>query len=220
MLCIDIETIPTETALAEPFDPASVTIPANYKSPEAIDKYRKTAEAEWQTKRVKDCSLNPRLGRVLCLGYRFNRDQIYTAYAETVLDEGNVLRTFWAACRDVGADPIVTWNGQFDLRFLVVRSLLHGLTPTIDVAPLFKRYTYSPHFDVKAALLQEWGSRVAGEGLDEWAKFFGLVDGKLASGKEVYQMFLDGRHDAIRQYCSQDVALTSALYERVFPMFI
>lgn len=219
MLCIDIETVPTTAALAAPFDPASVTVPSNYKSQEAIDKYIKNAESDWRVKRVKDCSLNPRLGRILCVGYQLDGDPIATLYAPTEADEAHVLRQFWALCKDADAHPIVTWNGQFDLRYLVVRSLAHDITPTIAVPPLFRRYAYDPHFDCKAALLQEWGSRVAGEGLDEWAQFFDLGESKTHHGADVYPMFCDGKHDEIRAYCEQDVWLTAAIYARIQPMF-
>lgn len=215
-LIVDIETVPLAAALEEPYPAEERTPPANYKSPETIQKWRESDRLRWDAERAKACSLNPRLGRVLCLG---TDEGVFTAADEA--EEPVVLREFWARIlRHDG--QVVTWNGSWDLRFLVVRSLYHGIDPTLSgetVSKWFKKYTTEPHFDVKAVLLN-WDVRIAGEGLDEWARFLG-VPGKLdgISGADVYPLYLGGQLDEIADYCAADVAATQAIYERIAPVF-
>lgn len=215
-LILDIETVPLAAALEEPYPAEERTAPANYKSAEAIAKWRESDRIRWEAERAKECSLNPRLGRILCVG---TSDGGHSAWTEEA--EPDLLRAFWElVLRHDGR--VVTWNGSWDLRFLVLRSLRHGIEPTVSGETLskwFKKYTTEMHFDCKAVLLN-WDVRIAGEGLNEWARFFG-VPGKLdgISGADVYPLYLGGQLDEIEQYCAADVAATQAIYERIAPVF-
>lgn len=215
-LILDIETVPLAASLETPYPEADRTPPANYKSEDAILRWRTADRAKWEQERAKECSLNPRLGRVLCLG---TSEAVTIAVNEA--DEHRLLRDFWGqVLRHDGR--VVTWNGSWDLRFLVIRSLYHGVEPTVSaetVAKWFKKYTTEMHFDCKAVLLN-WDVRIAGEGLDEWATFLG-VPGKLdgINGADVYPLYLAGQLEEIAQYCEADVAATQAIYERIAPVF-
>lgn len=220
-ITIDIETVPLEASMAAAYPRADFSPPSNYKNPEAIDNWHASSEAKWRANREKECSLNPRLGRIVCFGYASGRGLPETLYAETEADEANLLRAAWTLL-ETHQGRVVTWNGAFDLRFLVIRSLANGIPPYIDAATIrawFKKYEVFTHFDVKAALLN-WDTRAAGEGLDEWAKFFGLP-GKPEDidGSAVGYLFRDGQHELIREYCMSDVSNTKAMYEKVSVFF-
>lgn len=215
-LILDIETVPLEAAMQAQYPASERTPPANYKSDEAIAKWRTTDRAKWEVDRAKECSLNARLGRVLCLG---TNEGVITAAGED--EEGTVLREFWRLVLKHDGQ-VVTWNGSWDLRFLILRSLYHGIDSTVSaetVSKWLKKYSTDPHFDCKAVLLN-WDVRIAGEGLSQWAEFLG-VPGKLdgISGADVYPLYLGGQLDEIAAYCAADVAATQAIYERIAPMF-
>lgn len=225
-LVLDIETLPTEAALTAPY-PEDRQPPANYKSPEAIAKWRETDREKWAEERVKKASLNPRLCRVLCLGWAVvtEDDGVVTDrgvfYAEHPEQEADLLRAFW---RLVGTHDgnVVTWNGGWDLRVLTLRSALHDVVPSVGAYHIGlwqKKYRTAPHFDVKAVLLN-WDVMQSGEGLSEWAAFFG-VPGKTdgLSGKDVYPLFQGGMHDEIAEYCLADVLATAAVYGKVREYF-
>ena len=216
-LILDIETVPLAASMDAPYPKDERNPPANYKSEEAIAKWRASDEQKWAGERAKECSLNPRLGRVLCIG---TSDGLSMAREEGD-DEADVLRHFWQAVSEHDGQ-VVTWNGAWDLRFILMRSLYHGIVPTIGgqaIAAWFRKYQTSPHFDCKAVLLN-WDVRVSGEGLDQWAQFFG-IPGKLGgiSGADVYPLYLAGHYDEIAEYCVQDVAATQAIYERIRGVF-
>jgi hypothetical protein len=215
MLVLDIETIPTAEGMAVPYSEADNPPPANYSKPEAIAGHHEKGRAAYATKRAKECSINPRLGRVLCIGTNTVARGPEMLYATTDGEEEGILRAFWDSAFE-DATPLVTWNGSWDLRFLWVRAMRYRITPTFSVAPYFKRYTTDPHFDCKAALMQDWAFRGTGEGLDEWSQFFGY-DGKSDGwdGSKVYPAFLEGRHAEIQQYCAADVARTAEIYNAI-----
>lgn len=214
-LVLDIESVPLEASLRSPYPRNERNPPANYKSDEAISKWYAQDQAIWHKERAKECSVNPRLGRILCIGMNEK-----CLYAETEAEEFAILLEFWATLSGASAGSgarIVTWNGAWDLRFIVIRSLAHGLSVPKETRDWFRRYTYSPHMDCKAALLN-WDVRVSGEGLSEWATFFGLGE-KTGSGGDVYKLYLEGQHQKIKDYCLHDVALTAGIYERIKEAF-
>jgi hypothetical protein len=210
-LVVDIETVPLAASLNMNYPAADRFPPANYKSDEAIAKWRATDRNKWEADLAKTCSLNPRLGRVLCVGTSAGS---YLMPDEA--DEKKLLELFWEHV--VRAEQIVTWNGAWDLRFIVIRSLFHGISPMVPQATVrewFRKYQTEAHFDCKAVLLN-WDVRIAGEGLDEWSKFLG-VPGKLGgiSAADVFPLYEGGQYAEILEYCEQDVAATKAIYERI-----
>jgi predicted PolB exonuclease-like 3'-5' exonuclease len=132
-----------------------------------------------------------------------------------------MLEAFWEeVAKEQG--QVVTWNGTWDLRFIIIRSMVHGLTPTLPAATIrawFRKYATFPHFDCRA-VVTNWEPYKAGEGLNEWSRFFG-IDGKAEgmSGADVYPLYLLGHFAEIEQYCAQDVAATKAVYAKLAPMF-
>ena len=242
-LVLDIETVPTDAALAMPYPAADRQPPANYKSDDAIAAWRERDQADWERDRIKACSVNPRLGRIICIGYKLvsnaapsapddqltldaavaDETQMLTAFAAD--NEPAILRTIWRKIAQVDGN-VVTWNGGWDLRFIVTRSLIHGIPLPPDALEFMDDWhrpyiTYSSipsHIDCKLWLV---GSGIVkGEGLDEWATAFGLpgkTDG--LTGADVWPMYQAGRYDDIEAYCAKDVDATAAIFQRIAHCF-
>lgn len=214
-LVLDIETVPLRASLDATYNPADFSPPSNYGVDAAVRWHVKN-EADWRGKLGKTASINPRLGRVLCVGTNHG---VY--YATDEADESRILLDFWAEVA-TASGQVVGWNSAWDLRFLLVRSMVNNVAPSVSgntVQQWFKRYVYAPHFDCKA-VLTNWDNKVAGEGLDEWAKAFG-IEGKMAGtdGGDVAWMYDEGQHQLIQDYCAQDVATTQAIFERIAPFY-
>lgn len=214
---IDIETVPLAASMAQPYPEGERQPPANYKNADVIDAWRVRDRETWAQERAKTCSLSPRLGRVLCVGVaRPTSEAVY--YAQTEDGEREALRAFWDEMMPDGIiAKAVTWNGAWDLRFLVIRSLLLGVTIPVDahvIRAWAKPYNTEWHTDVKRVLVGDQITK--GEGLDEWSAAFGLP-GKTSgwTGASVYPAYLEGRHDDIAEYCRADVLATKALYLKV-----
>lgn len=201
--------------------------PGNYKSSDAIERWRLADRVAWEAGRAKECSLNPRLGRIHTIGMAAADkhgkvvNQPWTVQAQTESEEKSMLDVFWSTVHP-HKGQMVTWNGAWDLRFIVIRSLAVGSVPPIPNAVLrawFKRYTIEPHFDCKAVLLNWPSGHPQGEGLDEWATFFGIPGKGGLTGADVYPLYQEGKHEVIGTYCEGDVAATAAIYERIYPIF-
>jgi hypothetical protein len=219
-LVVDIETVPLDDALEAPYPAADRSPPANYKSDEAIARWRASDEAAWRAARVKAASLNPRECRVVCVGLASSRGE-EAVLARTAGDERAALRAFWDAA-ELTHGRVVTWNGSWDLRVLLLRSIHHQLSVPFSgrmLADWFRKYATVPHFDCKAVLTQ-WDAPRAGEGLQEWATFLGLPgksDG--LDGSMVYAMVQEARWDELAGYCMADVRATRAVFETIAPYF-
>lgn len=191
------------------------TRPAQTESPDAgnqDDSYLKTA-------------LNGDFGQLLCIGYIDDipgRKPDYGVLGwdeeRGVLtgDEVGILRAFWGRLRDfrTNSDRIVGHNiFDFDLKFILKRSIIHGVRPTVDLS--FARYRNQPIFDT----MYEWerwsyGQKVS---LDRLAKSLGLPSSKDGgiNGSQIFRLYQSGQHRAIRNYCLGDVKLTRAIYKRM-----
>lgn len=215
---LDIETVPLEAALAVPYPVDEREPPASYKakSDMAVDAWRQADVLKWSTERVKQCSLNPRLGRVLCIGTTYG-----VLMAQTPAEEANILAAVW---RELvyARGRVVTWNGSWDLRFILLRSLALKVDvplPPSVITSWFKRYSSAHHVDCKA-VLTNWEPPVRGEGLSEWATFLGLAPKTAGvTGADVYGMAQRQEWTAIADYCAQDVATTAAVYEAIRPVY-
>lgn len=214
MIVFDIETVPLTAALATAYPAVDRSPPANYKSDDAIARWRERDETDWRAFRVKECSLTPRLGRVVAIAWATpNGSGVDTA--ETEADEGATLRRFWehvAISRQIAG-----FNSHgFDLPFLLTRSLILGVNVGGDVTPYLKRYNHSPHFDVRMALTG-WDSRATGT-LSDWCEAFG-IPGKSGHGSQVYDLVTQGDWPALVKYAADDVNATAELVRRVGPTF-
>jgi predicted PolB exonuclease-like 3'-5' exonuclease len=111
-------------------------------------------------------------------------------------------------------DRIVGHNiFDFDLKFIFKRSVIHGVRPCVDLS--FARYRNQPIYDT----VMEWerwsfNSKIS---LDKLGLVLNLPSSKEQGidGSRVYELFLAGEHQTIRDYCLRDVALTRRIYKRM-----
>jgi hypothetical protein len=217
-LFLDLETLPLASSLAAPYPDAERLPPSNYKNPEAIASWRDKDRAAWSEQRAKECALTPRLGRVAALGFALDACDVNVRLAETESEEVVLLDAAWELIEDAGR--IVTFNGSFDLRFLVVRSMIHGIRPHATVgkvADWFRRYSTFPHFDCRA-VLTGWDDRQTGK-LHEWCQSFGIHCDDTTTGADVFTFAQSGEWGKIDAHCKADVSSTRGLYHRIVPVF-
>lgn len=213
MLTFDIETIPLDATMALPYPADDRRAPANYKSEEAIAKWRESDEAAWQEGRVKEASLNPRLGRVLAIGTKATGQPTRVSVAPAEANEAEILTAFWAEWREWR--QVAGFNSiNFDLPFLMVRSLMVGVDVPM-LSPYLRRYSATPHLDVRM-ILTNWDQFGKGK-LGEWSAAMGGPD-IVGDGADVYALHLEGNYAAVAAHCLSDVEATAFLAERVRPV--
>lgn len=200
MLVLDIETVANAGALAS-YDEEGREPPANYKSEDAIERWREKDRAAY----AKECALSPRTGQIVCIG------------TSAVMLHGGAEADLIRGAFDVLTDakPLVTFNGLgFDLPYLFTRAAILGLTIPVQCSDYLRRYSLWPHVDL-FAVLSNYGQARKGDSLHGWARAFGLAVTDDTSGADVAAMWAAGNVDGIAAHCASDVALTEQLYTRL-----
>lgn len=220
-LCFDLETIGTDAAMAAPYPKEKRNPPSNYSKPEAIAKWYEKDELEWRADRSKECALSPRLGRIVTIGWALvDQSRHDVGIAESEDDEHLELCRAWDRIAEANGQIIGFNSLAFDVPFFLCRSLVHGITPTVPVKTVrdwTRRYSYGPHYDVRAVLTQ-WDNRTTGT-LTDWCSAFGIPCDDKTKGSDIYELYLKGDFDAIAAHCRADVEVTAKLYERTAQMY-
>ncbi|MCX8087572.1 MAG: 3'-5' exonuclease [Rhodocyclaceae bacterium] len=214
ILVFDIETIPDIAGLRRLHD-----LPATL--PEA-----EVAEFAFQKQRAKNGSdfLPLHLQRVVVISCAMRSDEGFRVWslAEPQAGEGEIIQRFFAGIERY-TPQLVSWNGGgFDLPVLHYRGLIHGVAATrywemgeSDNGFKWNNYIsryHTRHLDLMD-LLALYQPR-ANVPLDELAKLMNLP-GKLGmDGSAVWQAWLAGEINAIRDYCETDVVNTYLVYLR------
>lgn len=205
------------------------TIPASEDSYEALTalyekKKEKNAEySETFEEFVAKTSFDGAYGRVVCIGYAVNKEA--PRVISHIDDEKKILEDFWHIAGQ--CDQFIGHNiMDFDLRFLLQRSIVLGVRPSwnrfqefgkkpweIGKYLSFARYNNMPIFDT----MQEWsnwGSQKSG--LEHVALALGIPTPKDGiDGSQVYEFYKNGKLNEICDYCKRDVLVTRAVYERM-----
>lgn len=201
IIIIDIETLPVE----EPFESKLFW--------ETQEEFRKTA-----------CDAN--LGRILCIGYCEQNESGAIVehgcfgYREEIKDfepnEQMILAEFWQFLLgfDTNRDLIIGYNiMDFDLPFIVQRSIIKNVRPTVDF--YFGKYRSAPIFDTMRVWdCWKWGNSTS---LKKLAYALGLECPKTEDidGSKIYDAFLEGRCEDIYRYCMRDVKTTRNAWRRM-----
>jgi hypothetical protein len=119
---------------------------------------------------------------------------------------------------DADSDELVGHNIlSFDLPFIFQRCLVHCISakPLVDL----REYNVRGVFDT----MRHWwlGDRRARVSLDDIAWALGIQSSKTAEveGSKVFDLYEQGRLDAIREYNLNDVRVTRKIYERMVGCF-
>lgn len=130
-------------------------------------------------------------------------------------DEKTMLAEFWATLKKF--DRVVTFNGRrFDGPFVSVRSAVHGLRPSRNLAGY--RYSVEDHLDLLEALTffgtTSWDQTPT---LHAACVAFGIPSPKTAEvhGYTVDDFYRQGRLREIADYCRRDVEATAELFRRL-----
>jgi len=194
------------------------TLPPDRSDPAAGEFLNSCTEEEF-----RQLSLNPQLGRVLCIGVIVERDNQITQRGvigrsrdtgRFHLDEERTLRAFWKLLRDFDPrrDLLIGFNLlDFDLHFICTRSVIRRVKPSLAVC--FARYRAAPVFDCMWEFTH-WRHRIK---LDDVARVLELESPKQdgVDGSRVYDLFIEGRHQEIADYVMRDCECTRAIHRRL-----
>lgn len=218
VLVFDIETIPDVAGLRVLHE-----LPAGLSESEV-------AEYAFQKQRARNGSdfLPLHLQRVAVISCAMRSDEGFKVWslAEPKLSEPSIIQRFYSGIEKY-TPQIVSWNGGgFDLPVLHYRGLIHGVAAprywemgeggSYDARD-FKWNNYIGRYHMRHLdlmdLLAMYQPRASAP-LDQLAKLMGLPGKMGMDGSAVWQGWLDGRIDDIRDYCETDVVNTYLVYLR------
>ncbi|MDO8504572.1 MAG: ribonuclease H-like domain-containing protein [Candidatus Liptonbacteria bacterium] len=131
------------------------------------------------------------------------------------MGEKEMLKCFWDGAKEY--DEFITFNGRmFDAPFLVVRSAIHKIRPSVDL--MEGRYLYQQrgvrHIDLFDQLTFYGATRRKG-GLHLWSRAFGIKSPKEdgVTGDDVSRLFKEKKFLDIAKYNVGDLRATRELYD-------
>ena len=154
--------------------------------------------------------LDGTFGKIFCISYAIDDGIIHCICNE---DEKKILESFWEAAEDV--DLFVGFNiMDFDLKYIIQRSIVHNIKPRAKVRLSFARYRSEPIYDI----MHEWNQWGYGKNvsLDSLARALGIASSKTdMDGSEVYSYYKKGKIKEICDYCNADVEVTRKIYRKM-----
>ena len=223
-LVLDIETA------GEEFDKMDAT------TQEEVTKVFKTDPSDkeaYQIELEKTLALSPMLGQTVVLGVydvekniaKVNFDPGSAEGKEfkednmtfTPMQEKEMLERFWSGVKNY--THIVTFNGRgFDMPYLIVRSAIHGVQPTVDLMGyryISNRQSPPYHIDLLDQF-KYYGAAFYKSSLHLATRAFGITSPKDdgISGQDVTRFFREGKCEEIARYNGRDIIATAELYKR------
>lgn len=194
------------------------TIPPDRSNHPFREKLEGCTEEEY-----RKLALDPEYARIICIGIIVEHDDQIVhrgtlgrdrKSGQFYLNEARMLKAFWNLVKgfDPCRDLLIGWNLlDFDMHCIMMRSVIHQVKPSIDLR--FQRFRDQPIYDCMWEF-EHWRRKIS---LDEAAKVLGLKTSKTndVNGSRVYDLFLEGRHQEICDYCLKDTELTRAIYYRI-----
>ena len=155
-------------------------------------------------------------GAVYYTGAGTEQEEALGEYMLKQCSEREMLKDFWEGARSY--DTFVTFNGRaFDVPFLLHRSVVHGVRPTVDL--MEGRYLYQQRSSIHVDLQDQltfYGAMSRKPSLHLFCRAYGIESPKSAgvAGDDVAALFEAGRFRDIAAYNARDVIATTALYEK------
>lgn len=218
VLVFDIETIPDIAGLRLLYSKPGTT---PLSDADTLTAWKQERQAQSQ----QGDFLPLYLQKVLCISVVFRNSEGLRIHSFVDVDgrsEGKIIQQFFATI-EKKVPQLVSWNGSgFDLPVLHYRGLQHGVVADKywdmgEDDKDFKWNNYISRYHARHTDLMDLLALYQGRAnapLDAMAKLCGFP-GKLGmDGAEVYPAYLDGKTEAIRQYCETDVLNTYLLYCR------
>lgn len=213
-LYLDIETIPLQDPTRIATFVNGIKAPGQYKKPEAIEKWIEENKAD----QIAKTSFNGGLGHIcqICCVVDgegpIEKEPFKLSLGQDTNNEKSLLIRFSDYVTDAAIDytpPIIVGHNVngFDIPFIWQRCMVLG----VKLPPFFPKDPKPWDLDTFDTMLQ-WAGHRGTVSLDNLAGYMGFYGKGDVDGSMVAQMWADGKHDEIAEYCMQDVLLTKKIH--------
>ncbi len=219
MLTLDVETIPGQSEAASAIARADTKAPGTLKKPESIEAWwaehgDAAVEETWRKQ-----ALDPALGELCCIGFAVGEDGEASAIVRAPHEsEGDFLRRSLAVISKALSNAphwhearrpfVVGHNVQFDLGFLRARCWASRIMPPAWIPKPDTRS--GKDYGDTMTMFAGFGGRIA---LSKLCACLGISDPKeQGDGRDVFDLWRTGEHEALAHYCKADVEATRAAW--------
>ena len=208
-LYFDCETIPVQDAEKRKLYTKRIKPPGQYKKPESIQKW--LDDENNVTEALSKTALDGAWGRLHCIGYAIDNGPLECIYDE---NEQGMIRNFKKLMFDKDRLPrrlVGHYVKGFDIPFLHKRSIVNGLGPLFDYDSKpweYNAYCTGEMFSLERNKVPSLDTLCCALGVDS------PKDG--IDGSNVYDLFKQGKHQEIIDYCKQDVRAVRDIYNALF----
>lgn len=221
-LYLDIETIPSQSLAVHQRIADSITPPGTLKKAETIAAWEAETKPGLVKEAIAKTSFDGALGHICCIGWAFDDGETTAYWMEGVSAEKRTLEAFFNTATGYANDsyamsPVVTIGHNvvdFDIRFIWQRAIILG----VRVPSWFPRDPKpwgSDTFDTMTAFAGA-RNRIS---MDRLCDALGM-DGKGdIDGSMVADLWANGEHARIAEYCRADVGRTRAIHRRMMVAF-
>ena len=213
-LYLDIETIPAQSEAARFRIAETIKPPAQMKKPETIARW----EAEEKDAAVEEAlartGLNGGYGHVCCIGWAGNDENVSTYKYGIHKGEKEIISDFFrvAGCFVGSRRPVIIGHNvaEFDLKFLRQRAMVLGIK-----IPAWFPINPKPWGDDVFDTMTAWAGPRDRVSLDDLCFYLGIEGKGAIDGSMVADLFARGEHEAIAQYCRDDVVRVRSIHKKM-----
>lgn len=217
-LYLDIETIPAQSSEAHEAIAATVKPPAQMKKAETIAAWEANDKAQAVQDAIAKTSLDGTYGHICCIGFALGDMQPDSTSMDAYSPKGEatILRDFFASVGDLTKHnhfPICVVGHNvigFDIRFIWQRAIVLG----VRVPGWFPRDP-KPWGNEAFDTMTAFAGQRSTIGMDRLCAALGLPGKSDIDGSMIGQLWAEGRHNEIAQYCRDDVARTREIHRRM-----
>jgi len=212
---LDIETIPSQREDIKSDIAETISHPGNISKAETIEKWNAEKKPAAIDSKLRETALGGTFGEIICICWAIDESPVHTHYRKhnDTRWENNELGLLSEFFTEINADlshpqrPLpAKWIGHnitgFDLRFIWQRAVIQQVPPPFNLPYDAKAWDDSV-FDT----MHEWaGSQGKDKSLDKVCKALGLKGKGDMDGSKVYDAWLAGEDEKIKEYCADDVS--------------
>ncbi|PCI04598.1 MAG: hypothetical protein COB78_09915 [Hyphomicrobiales bacterium] len=213
-LYLDIETIPSQNDAVKARIAETITAPGNIKKPESIAVWEKDKKPAAVDEAISKTSFDGGRGHVCCIGLYPSHGNSGVSFdiKDDINKETDLLELFAQTLRGFKVPPIIVGHNvnNFDIRFLWQRAICLGVKFP-SWFPKNPKIWGHDTFDTMTA----WAGQHGTISLDNLAFNLGIKGKGEVDGSMVAQMWRDGKHQEIADYCLDDVHLTKQIHEKM-----
>jgi DNA polymerase elongation subunit (family B) len=219
---LDIETIGAQSEEAKARIASTVKPPSSMKKPETIAAWERDQKADAVKEAIEKSSFNAAYGQICCIGWAIDSGETDAVTLTSDQSEKSIIEAFFNhidfEIDDRPSNSKITIVGHyitgFDIRFIIQRCIVLGIR-----IPLWFPRDPKPWSNDVFDTMTAWAGAKDSISMDNLCAALGLEGKGDVDGSMVAQMFAEGKHAEIAQYCREDIERTRAIHRKMMVAF-